>query len=105
MDPQHTQALVAQKQNDCRTPHYRFFDMTRGLPGSKLSKKAGNYIGKLRGNFARDEYTVFSSEKAMLGAVVYDKTDMVRPREPAHASTRLPRLASEAHHPPHPTPS
>ena len=47
---------VAQKQPDCRTPCYRFFDMTRGLPGAKLSKKAGNYLGKLRGNFNRDEY-------------------------------------------------
>jgi len=71
--------MVAQKQRDCRTPHYRFYDMTRTLPGAKLSKKAGNYVGKLRGNFNRDEYSVYSaeSEKTTLGCIVYDKCDVI----------------------------
>jgi hypothetical protein len=70
--------MVAQKQR-CRTPHYRFFDMARTLPGAKLSKKAGNYVGKLRGNFNRDEYSVYgaSTSKTLLGCVVYDKCDVL----------------------------
>lgn len=70
--------MVAQKQPG-RTPNYRFFDMSRGFAGGKLSKKSGNYVGKLRANFNRDEYTIFSShtDKTSLGAVVYDKCDMV----------------------------
>jgi len=71
--------MVAQKQRDCRTPHYRFYDMARMLPGAKLSKKAGNYVGKLRGNFNRDEYSIYSaeSEKTTLGCIVYDKCDVI----------------------------
>ena len=71
--------MIAQKQPG-RTPNYRFFDMSRGLAGTgKLSKKSGNYVGKLRANYNRDEYTIFSSQtnKTSLGAVVYDKCDMV----------------------------
>merc|ERR1719424_1698376 len=92
--------MVAQKQTGNRTTNYRFFDMTQKgqvfreankagqePPSSqfkKLNKKAGNYIGKLRGNFSRDEYTVYvasntdiETKKMSLCSIVYDKTDMM----------------------------
>lgn len=43
-------ALCAEKQGSNRTANYHIFDMSRGAPGAKLNKKAGNYLGKLRGN-------------------------------------------------------
>lgn len=40
--------ILAQKINLSSTSNYHFFDMTRGTPGGNLSKKSGNYLGKLR---------------------------------------------------------
>ena len=40
--------ILAQKINMSSTSNYHFFDMTRGTPGGTLSKKSGNYLGKLR---------------------------------------------------------
>ncbi|GMI35563.1 hypothetical protein TeGR_g2148 [Tetraparma gracilis] len=43
-------AMTAEKQTGSRTANYHIWDMTRGSPGMKLSKKSGNYMGKLRGD-------------------------------------------------------
>jgi hypothetical protein len=40
--------ILAQKISLSSTSNYHFFDMTRGTPGGTLSKKSGNYLGKLR---------------------------------------------------------
>lgn len=40
--------ITAQKMNLNTTSNYHLFDMTRGTLGGTLSKKSGNYLGKLR---------------------------------------------------------
>ena len=40
--------LTAQKCSSGKAPFYRIWDMTRGMVGGKLTKKSGNYIGKLK---------------------------------------------------------
>ena len=54
-------AMVAEKQGNNRTANYHIFDMSRGAPGAKLSKKSGNYMGKLRGSRSRTEYTLLNN--------------------------------------------
>jgi hypothetical protein len=51
--------IIAKKMNLNRTSNYHLFDMTRGVAGQKLSKKSGNYLGKLRSkNMNRTEYAL-----------------------------------------------
>lgn len=51
--------IIAKKMNLNRTSNYHLFDMTRGVAGQKLSKKSGNYLGKLRSkNLNRTEYAL-----------------------------------------------
>lgn len=52
--------MTATKQR-CRTPNYHIFDMTR-YTGSKLSKKSGNYLGKIRCNFNSTELTIYGRD-------------------------------------------
>lgn len=68
--------MVAQKQTG-RTPNYRFYDLRNCKPNQKLNKNSSNYIGKLRGNFNRDEYTAYGVNKEVKGAVVYDKAPVL----------------------------
>eukprot|EP00986_Skeletonema_menzelii_P017842 scaffold22492_cov138-Skeletonema_menzelii.AAC.3 len=73
-----TVALIAQRKITSMTSNYRIFDALRGGENSKLSKKAGHYIGKLR----RDKvscYTLYDSsrEKRQLAAFVYDIPSLV----------------------------
>ena len=65
--------LQAEKQLKSRTSHYRIFDMSRGSMSDKLSKKSGNYVGKLRSNRSRTEYVMISSnrERSEVGAVMF----------------------------------
>lgn len=92
-EPKLRLAMQAQKLGRSKTTHYRFFDMEPGKRVSggrksskRMSKKASNYLGKMRGNFNRDEYEVISAEdnpeggmglKAVLASLVYDKCDLL----------------------------
>ncbi|CAM9625306.1 unnamed protein product, partial [Chrysoparadoxa australica] len=71
--------MVGQKQGKNRTSNYHIFDMHRGMLGHKLSKKNGNYMGKVRANFKRTELTLYTNdeEKEELGAIVYDRQGIV----------------------------
>ncbi|EQC33305.1 hypothetical protein, variant [Saprolegnia diclina VS20] len=76
--------LLAQKQLNNRTSNYHIFDMSRGAASYKLSKKSGNYIGKLRSSFGRQENVMISAqaEKRELGAILFEtKTSHSKPRK------------------------
>lgn len=78
-DPRKT-LIVAQKMGLNRTSNYHFFDMTRGLAGSKLSKKAGNYLGKLRAkNTNRTAYTLLNhnQDKEEIAAVLFERPSLI----------------------------
>ena len=72
--------IIAQKMNLNRTSNYHLFDMTRGQVGSKLSKKNGNYLGKLRArNLNRTDYVLLNqnAEREELGAISYDRSSII----------------------------
>ncbi|OQS06832.1 hypothetical protein THRCLA_01133 [Thraustotheca clavata] len=78
--------LLAQKQLKNRTSNYHIFDMSCGTVAAshKLSKKSGNYIGKLRSCFGRHENVMISSqeEKRELGAITFEtKSSHSKPRK------------------------
>ena len=75
-----TMMLFASKQAKNRTSNYHMFDMTRGMGfGSKLTKKSGNYIGKLRSNYAKTENVIVSNhtDRRELGVILFNKPSMV----------------------------
>ena len=96
--------IYAQKRALCRTANYQFFDMTRGLPGKTLSKKSGNFVGKLRAqNLAGTEYILVSSshsEKEEISAIVYDQIgflDQIKEgSQPRRMTVMCPTLDSDA---------
>lgn len=74
--------LVAKKMGMNRKSNYHMFDMTRGMAGStaNLTKKSGNYIGKLRAtNMNRSEYKIVtkSSQKEQIGTIAFDRPGLV----------------------------
>ncbi|GMH85818.1 hypothetical protein TL16_g10351 [Triparma laevis f. inornata] len=79
-DGNDTICLVAEKQSTSRTAHYNIFDMTRGAPGRKLSKKAGNYLGKLRGSRNGTDYSLFNSSqiKEQVAGFVFEKVSITK---------------------------
>ena len=72
--------IIAPKMSLNRTSNYHLFDMTRGQAGSKLSKKAGNYLGKLRArNVNRTGYALLNhkSDREEIGGVLFDRVTMI----------------------------
>jgi len=59
---QDSPAMVAVLQGGNRTTNYHLFDMTRGVLTSRLSKKSGNYMGKLRSNFKKTENCLYTND-------------------------------------------
>jgi len=55
-------AMIALLQGKNRTTNYHIFDMTRGIVTKKLSKKSGNYLGKLRSNFHKTENILYTND-------------------------------------------
>jgi hypothetical protein len=55
-------AMIALLQGKNRTTNYHIFDMTRGILTKKLSKKSGNYLGKLRSNFSKTENILYTND-------------------------------------------
>ncbi|GMH55577.1 hypothetical protein TrRE_jg11200 [Triparma retinervis] len=84
-------AMIAEKQGSNRTANYHIFDMTRGAPGAKLSKKSGNYMGKLRGTRNKTEYSLLSSAamKEQVGAFVFDKVSITKQLKEGQVPRRL----------------
>eukprot|EP00597_Dinobryon_sp_UTEXLB2267_P008763 CAMPEP_0170096592 /NCGR_PEP_ID=MMETSP0019_2-20121128/28691_1 /TAXON_ID=98059 /ORGANISM="Dinobryon sp., Strain UTEXLB2267" /LENGTH=593 /DNA_ID=CAMNT_0010318639 /DNA_START=132 /DNA_END=1913 /DNA_ORIENTATION=+ len=94
--------ITARKMNMNRTSNYHLFDMTRGQVGSKLSKKNGNYLGKLRArNSARTEYALLnkSSEKEELAGMAFDRLSLVEQlkegNQPRKMKLVLPKLDAD----------
>lgn len=87
--------LLALKQLKNRTSNYHVFDMTRAVAGSsKLTKKSGNYVGKLRANFSRRKYVLVSNlrRRTELGAFEFEPTASAV--EPRRLTAVLPPLSS-----------
>lgn len=72
--------LLARKMSMNMTSNYHIFDLTRGVVGSKLTKKSGNYLGKVRAlNASRTEYVIVSSskEREECGGVVFERLTLL----------------------------
>lgn len=73
--------LSALKVRMSRTSNYHFFDMTRGvLEGSELTKKSGNYIGKLRARSSDHKSLVFVGRGAgreELAALTFHRATLI----------------------------
>jgi tubby-related protein 1 len=67
---------VATKMSLNRTSNYHLFDMTRGqIAGSKLSKKSGNYLGKLRAHDSnRTQYSLLTNatQREEIAGICFD---------------------------------
>ncbi|GMH66483.1 hypothetical protein TrST_g3016 [Triparma strigata] len=76
---QDTPAIVAVLQGANRTTNYHMFDMTRGVLTSKLSKKSGNYMGKLRSNFKKTENCLYTnnSTKEEVASIVFERPNII----------------------------
>lgn len=60
--------IIARKMSMNRTSNYHLFDMTRGAVSQHLSKKAGNYLGKLRAkNMNRTGYSLVTAKEDAIG--------------------------------------
>ena len=72
--------LLARKMSLNMTSNYHVFDLTRGVAGSKLSKKSGNYLGKLRAqNSARTEYVLVtnSTGREEVGGIIFERLTLL----------------------------
>lgn len=92
--------IVATKMNLNRTSNYHLFDMTRGQAG-RLSKKSGNYLGKLRAkNVHRTEYALVThaSERQEVAGIGFERFSLVQQLKegslPRKMSVLLPHLDS-----------
>lgn len=67
--------LVGEKKMKNRTSNYHIFDMTKGSISNKMTKKSGNYLGKLRATSNRDVNVMVSNslDRSDLGAILYFK--------------------------------
>ncbi|CAK4076184.1 unnamed protein product [Aphanomyces euteiches] len=94
--------LLAQKQLNNRTSNYHIFDMSRGaFTGQRLTKKSGNYVGKLRSSFSKQENVMVSAQAARseLGAVLFDSK--ISNSKPRKLKVVCPRLSSDHETIPH----
>jgi tubby and related proteins len=76
---QDTPAMVAVLQGKNKTTNYHIFDMTRGVLTSKLSKKSGNYMGKLRSNFKKTENCLYTndSERQEVASIMFNRPGLI----------------------------
>lgn len=75
--------LQAEKKITARKSNYYLFDMSRGCISSKLTKKSGNYVGKLRA-VGSNSFTMVDSHRVRseIGSVLYyDRTGDSLPRK------------------------
>ncbi len=95
--------IYAQKKALSRTSNYQFFDMTRPMVGKHLSKKSGNFLGKLRAqNMQATDYALITqaSEKEEIAAIVYEQIgflDQVKEgSQPRRMTIMVPTLDADA---------
>jgi tubby and related proteins len=96
--------LLAKKMNMNRTSNYHMFDMTRGQVSSNLTKKSGNYIGKLRStNYQRSEYVLVTpnaEEREEIGAIIFDRyglyDQLTEGTQPRKISVIVPALDADS---------
>jgi hypothetical protein len=94
--------LVGKKMTFNSTSNYHLFDMSRGSVNTKMSKKSGNYLGKLRAaDSNRTEYTIVTAAKDRkeIGAIVFDRNGIVNQLkegcQPRKMFVMLPEVSSE----------
>jgi len=95
--------ITAVKRTYNRTSNYHMFDMTRGVVGRRLSKKSGNYLGKLRAlNMSRTEYALItmSSEREEVAAIVFNRHTLINQIKdgsvPRKMSVMVPQLDADS---------
>lgn len=95
--------LLARKQSMNSTSNYHIFDMTRGTANMNLTKKSGNYLGKLRAsNMDSSDYVLLtrSSEKAEVAAISYERSTMLKQikdgSQPRRLFVAVPHLDAES---------
>lgn len=101
--------LLAKKMNMNKTSNYHMFDMTRGQVSSNLTKKSGNYIGKLRAtNYQRSEYLLITQNaetREEIGGIVFDRyglyDQITEGTQPRKISVIIPPLDSNSCPVPH----
>lgn len=93
--------IIARKMSMNRTSNYHLFDMTRGQAGHTLSKKSGNYLGKLRSkNATRLGYTLLSSksDREEVATILFEKVTLLDQiqdgNQPRRVKILLPRVDS-----------
>lgn len=98
--------LLARKMSMNRTSNYHVFDLTRGAVSSKLTKKSGNYLGKLRAlNTARTEYVIVSSStgREEVGGIAFERLtvfDQLKAgSQPRKMTVMVPALDADSHMP------
>jgi hypothetical protein len=102
--------MVAKKMSFNSTSNYHLFDMSRGSvhkSSSKMTKKSGNYLGKLRAaDSNRSEYTIVTAstaERKEIGAIVFDRNGLVNQLkegcQPRKMYVKVPEVSSENHTP------
>jgi hypothetical protein len=98
--------IVAKKMSFNSTSNYHLFDMSRGSvhkSSSKMTKKSGNYLGKLRAaDSNRSEYTIVTAstaERKEIGAIVFDRNGIVNQLkegcQPRKMYVKVPEISSE----------
>lgn len=97
--------IVAKKMSFNSTSNYHLFDMSRGSVNrsSKLTKKSGNYLGKLRAaDKYRSEYTIVtasSTDRKEIGAIVFDRNGIVNQLkegcQPRKMYVKVPEISPE----------
>jgi len=73
--------IVAKKMTMNSKANYHLFDMTRGTPGTKLTKKSANYMGKLRSqNSTRTDYLVVNSsyQQEVVAGISFERPSVVQ---------------------------
>jgi hypothetical protein len=95
--------IIARKMSMNRTSNYHLFDMTRGQAGHTLSKKSGNYLGKLRSkNATRLGYTLLSSksDREEVATILFEKVTLLDQiqdgNQPRRVKILLPRVDSSS---------
>lgn len=98
--------IVAKKMSFNSTSNYHLFDMSRGSvhkSSSKMTKKSGNYLGKLRANDSnKSEYTIVTAstaERKEIGAIVFDRNGIVNQLkegcQPRKMYVKVPEISPE----------
>lgn len=103
LEAQDKLVLIGRKMNMNSTSNYHLFDMTRGTASKKMTKKSGNYLGKLRAaDTNRTEYSLVTrtEEREEVAAIIFDRLGLMNQIkegcQPRKMSVLLPNLSAES---------